>query len=86
MSYISTQVIDREINQFKRTLSIGLKEIEKINQINGKSAFDLYQTYGFPLEITTELFEEKGQHIDKNQFQAEFKKHQDLQLKGQVER
>ncbi len=78
ISYISTQVINREINQFKRTLSIGLKEIEKINQINGKSAFDLYQTYGFPLEITTELFEEKGQHIDKDQFQAEFKKHQDL--------
>ncbi len=77
-SYISTQVIQSEINQFKKTLNKGLKEIEKINQINGKSAFDLYQTYGFPLEITTELFEEKRQHIDKDQFRDEFKKHQDL--------
>lgn len=44
----------------------------------GKIAFDLYQTYGFPLEITEELFQEKGQKIDHAQFEAEFEKHRAL--------
>lgn len=72
------EVIQEEINKFKSTLSKGLKEIAKIETIDGKKAFDLYQTFGFPLELTAELFEEKGQKIDKKQFEKEFRKHQDL--------
>lgn len=71
-------VIAEEISKFQKTLSQGLREVNKIPNIDGKLAFDLYQTYGFPLEITEELFQEKGQKIDHIQFEAEFEKHRAL--------
>lgn len=74
---IRTQVED-EVNKFQRTLKQGLREAEKIEKIDGKKAFDLFQTYGFPLEITEELFLEKGQTIDHQQFETEFAKHRQL--------
>lgn len=46
--------------------------------ITGKDAFDLYQTYGFPWELSKELAESSGQKIDKKEFEEEFKKHQEL--------
>ncbi len=72
------RVIEEEIDRFGRSIERGLKEIQKVETIDGKKAFDLYQSYGFPLEITEELFREKGQTIDKKQFHAEFQKHKDL--------
>ena len=71
-------VITEEMNRFSATLDRGLKEIEKIDQIDGKKAFDLYQTFGFPYEVTEELFRQKGQEIDREQFRAEFEKHREL--------
>jgi alanyl-tRNA synthetase len=70
--------IGTEIERFTSTLAKGLKETEKITKINGKIAFNLYQTYGFPLEITEELFNEKGQIVDHSEFQKEFEKHRKL--------
>ena len=55
-----------------------MKEVQKIENVDGKQAFDLYQTYGFPLELTEELFREKGQEIDHKQFEEEFEKHREL--------
>ncbi|MDO8573789.1 MAG: alanine--tRNA ligase [Candidatus Daviesbacteria bacterium] len=75
---VSGKVIKDETERFGRTIDHGLKEIEKLDHINGKAAFDLYQTFGFPYEITEELFRQKGQEIDKEQFKAEFEKHRDL--------
>ncbi|MDD5625551.1 MAG: alanine--tRNA ligase [Patescibacteria group bacterium] len=46
--------------------------------LNGKIVFDLYQTYGFPIEMTKEIAKEKGIDIDENGFNEEFKKHQEL--------
>ncbi len=71
-------VVEEEIRKFQKTLHAGLKVLQKTEHVDGKVAFDLYQTYGFPLEITTELVQEKGQQIDKEQFEGEFRKHQDL--------
>lgn len=71
-------IIEEEITRFQKTLDKGLKEIEKIQQIDGKQAFDLYQTYGFPYEVTEELFKQKGQNIDHAQYQSEFEKHREL--------
>ena len=67
-----SDTIGAELNRFTQTLDKGLREIQKVSQIDGKIAFDLYQTYGFPLEITEELFREKGQ------FKREFEKHREL--------
>jgi alanyl-tRNA synthetase len=69
-------VIAGETTKFQKTLEKGLREIEKIEQIDGKIAFDLFQSYGFPFEITQEIFTEKGQEVSKEEFDEEFKKHQ----------
>jgi len=68
----------QEENKFTLSLKKGLKEIEKIKNIDGKKAFYLYETYGFPLELTEEIAEEKGQKIDKKVFEDEFEKHKNL--------
>lgn len=75
-----------EAGKFEKTIQKGLKEVEKLWKKNGKvtgdDAFDLYQTFGFPLELTQELASEYGQNVDKDQFEAEFKKHQDKSRAG----
>ncbi len=75
---IIADVISTEVFRFAKTLANGLKEVEKIEKIDGKRAFDLYQTFGFPYEVTEELFRQKGQEIDRAQFKAEFEKHREL--------
>lgn len=72
------QQLDTEEMRFSRTLDRGLKEIAKLPHIDGKAAFNLFQTYGFPLELTLELAAQKGQSVDRDQFQNEFSKHQQL--------
>ena len=69
--------IVEEVEKFNRTLDKGLREVAKIDKIDGRKAFDLYQSYGFPLEITEEIFKEKGQKIDKKEFKKEFDKHKE---------
>ncbi len=71
-------VVADELTRFAKTLNQGLREIEKIERIDGKIAFDLYQTYGFPLELTEELFKQKGEEIDHQEFESEFEKHKEL--------
>ena len=76
------QVLSEEENKFEKTLSIGLREFEKLSKnssrIEGKEAFLLFQSYGFPIELTEELANEKNIKIDKESFNEEYKKHQDL--------
>lgn len=75
-----------EEEKFSKTLEKGLKEFKKMfeqdQKIDGEEAFILYSTYGFPVELTEELAKEYGQVIDRDQFSAEFKKHQDLSRSG----
>ena len=72
--------LDKEEEKFSRTLEHGLLEFNKLtgNSIDGVSAFNLYQSYGFPLEITEELAQEKGMTVDKEGFAVELEKHQEL--------
>ncbi len=71
-------VVRQETEKFAETLEKGLKEFEKLNKISGKDAFDLYQTYGFPIEVTEELAKEKGLNVNTEEFKKEFEKHQEL--------
>jgi alanyl-tRNA synthetase len=77
-----SKVILDEKEKFAKTLEKGLKEFEKIYQsqkaISGTDAFNLYQTFGFPVELVRELAESSGQKVDQEEFESEFKKHQDL--------
>jgi len=71
--------IRKEEKKFERTLEKGLQEFKKIanKDIDGSSAFHLYQSYGFPLEMTEELALEKGLNVDKKAFEQEKRKHQE---------
>jgi len=78
--------LKKEEDKFQITLDKGLKEfnkmIEKDNQITAKEAFLLFQSYGFPIEMTEELADEKKVKVDEKGFFKEFEKHQDLSRKG----
>jgi len=71
-------VILEEENKFGKTLEAGLKEFRKYETVSGKDAFNLFQSFGIPWEITAELAKQAGKQIDKGEFEAEFKKHQEL--------
>ncbi len=66
-------IVQKEEEKFEKTLEEGLKQFEK-----GLDAFELYTSYGFPLELTLELAKEKGIRIDVEQFDQKFKEHQNL--------
>jgi len=72
----------KEENQFNQTIREGLKKVEKLEKVDGKEVFDLYQTYGFPLEMTIEELDKKGIKYDveelKKEFKTELAKHQEL--------
>ncbi len=70
------QTITLEVEKFNKTINRGFKELEKHSQITPQVAFDLFQSYGFPFEITQEIASEKGQTIDEQAFKEEFAKHQ----------
>ncbi|MBN2652213.1 MAG: alanine--tRNA ligase [Spirochaetales bacterium] len=83
--------IAKEEEKFRSTLQKGLHEFEKKLEglmrnpkkiIPGRIAFNLYDTYGFPLEITEELAAENGMTVDKEGFDEAFKKHQEASKKG----
>ncbi|NTU74162.1 alanine--tRNA ligase, partial [Candidatus Roizmanbacteria bacterium] len=75
---IIAPIIEEEISRFGKSLDAGIKELHKLAEVNGKAAFDLYQSHGFPLEITEELAREHGHTIDRSDFIKEFEHHKDL--------
>ncbi len=77
-------IVSDEINRFNKTLEKGIKIIEKINKPTGKQVFDLYQSYGFPKELTEELLKERRLTFDKNEFDQEFEKHRQLSRTASV--
>ena len=77
IKFISHELSNEE-DKFEKTIDNGFKEFKKLSKVSGKDAFNLYQTYGFPIEITKELAEEKGIKIDLEEFKKELEKHQEL--------
>ena len=85
------QVIIEEKDKFMKTLAHGEKEFEKAinkaknenkNVIDGQTIFKLYETYGFPPEITADLAREQGFEIDNSEFEKLFKEHQEKSRMG----
>ena len=85
---IVLEVLKNEKTKFNRTLEKGLKEFEKMinnleeNTLNKDLAFKLYDTYGFPIELTVELAREKNIEVDTEGFKEKFKAHQELSRVG----
>ncbi len=83
--------LKKEEVKFSETLTKGEKEFEKLlpnllkgnsRVIGGRIAFKLYDTYGFPIELTKELAAEHGFTVDEEGFKAAFEKHQELSRAG----
>ena len=74
------EVLKNEKVKFNRTLEKGLREFEKVSNkdIDGVTAFHLFDTFGFPLELTIELANEKGLKVDTEGYKAKFEEHQNL--------
>lgn len=74
------EVLKNEKEKFNRTLEKGLREFAKVSNkdINGDVAFHLYDTYGFPIELTEELAHDAGINVDVKGFEEKFKAHQEL--------
>ncbi len=81
-------IVETEKNKFAKTLEKGLKEFSKAitncknNSVDGETAFHLYDTYGFPIELTMELASEQNISVDKEGFQEKFKAHQEKSRAG----
>jgi alanyl-tRNA synthetase len=79
---IVLEVLANEKIKFNRTIEKGLKEFDKrtmnSNNIDADTAFHLYDTYGFPIELTEEIAKERNITVDIEGFKAKFKAHQDL--------
>lgn len=71
-------VLQDEEQKFAKTISKGLKEIEKLTKLDGSVAFQLYETYGFPFELTEEIARERGQRVEYGAFKKAFEEHQVL--------
>ena len=86
--YIEQTILSEE-QSFLRTLENGVVQFEKIvkstdeNQIEGKDAFKLYDTYGFPLDLTQLMAEERNMTVDVKGFDNEMEKQKKLAKSGQ---
>ena len=80
--------IEKESNRFEKTLEQGIKEFERlvenlenfapgVKKIAGQKAFRLFDTFGFPIELTTELAQEKGYEVDIAGYEKAFAEHQE---------
>ena len=85
---IVLEELKKEKVKFNRTLAKGLKEFDKMvsslqdNKLNKDLAFKLYDTYGFPIELTLELAKEQNIEVDVDGFYEKFKAHQELSRKS----
>lgn len=84
--------LGKEIDRFESTLENGMKEFQKIldqkksegkSEIDGKSAFYLYDTFGFPIELTVELAEEEGLSVDEARFATSMEEQKQKAREGQ---
>lgn len=89
----SAKILDelsKEYLRFRKTIEQGLKEFERVigylppevKRLSGKTAFKLYDTFGFPLEMTAELCHEKGLEVDVKGYEKAFEEHQNKSRSG----
>ena len=84
--------LEKEVARFSSVLQQGLKEFEKVisylpvKRLSGKTAFKLYDTYGFPIEMTVELAKEIGYEVDVEGYRKAFEEHQQKSHAGAEQR
>ncbi|MFH0955276.1 MAG: alanine--tRNA ligase [Candidatus Micrarchaeota archaeon] len=87
--------LEKEETRFRQTLEKGtallnqqieLHKKNNLKRLDSKIVFDLYQSFGFPLEMTVEIAEEQGLSVDSQDFEKRLQKHQKLSQKGAEQR
>lgn len=73
---------EKENAKFQKTFKNGLAEMEKLERIDGSSAFRLFESFGLPYEIIKEVGKEKAVGLTRDDFDAEFKRHQEISRAG----
>ncbi len=86
------RAMSEEEQQFASTLERGVREFSKVvgaipahldrRVLSGRKAFFLYETYGFPLELTIEMASEQGVEVDRKGYEKAYRKHQELSRAG----
>jgi alanyl-tRNA synthetase len=79
------RVVRLEEERFRETLARGQKEFDELagkEAISGEEAFELATTYGFPIELTQELAEERGQPVDVDRFRGLMEEHREISRAG----
>jgi alanyl-tRNA synthetase len=75
--------LNKEEEKFQKALASGLREFEKFGEkLSGKDVFYLYESFGFPPELTYELAAEKGIKINREEFETELSRHQETSRAG----
>ena len=69
--------VKEEVGKFEKTLAAGMKQITTKQAVSGQEVFDIYQTYGYPAELTQEYAKKLGIRVDLSGFDAAKKRHQE---------
>ena len=89
------EALEQEETKFARTLERGLRQVHKLTErlhahgrksLSGEEAFDLFETYGFPLELTIEVAGEQGLRVDEAGFEACYKEHREASRQASAPR
>ena len=71
-----------ENSKFSKTLETGLKELERLTEVDARAAFKLYESYGLPYEVIKEVVAKKATKLTREDFDKEFAKHQEISRAG----
>ncbi len=73
---------DAENEKFQKTFKNGLRELEKLDSVDGVSAFRLYESFGLPFEVIREVARNKASGLTREDFETERKRHQEISRAG----
>jgi alanyl-tRNA synthetase len=76
------ETIEEEADKFKKSLSAGRKELERLDSIGAAEAFRLYESFGLPFEAIKDLSKEKAKNLTREDFDKEFEKHREISRAG----
>jgi alanyl-tRNA synthetase len=81
---ISRNIIKEEMEKFNKALERGIKKVKKAEPkaIDGNFAFDLYQSYGLPFEVTKEILAKRGFSVSQKMFDGAYERHKEISRKG----
>ncbi len=75
-------VFNEESKKFRKTIAAGFRELAKVDALDARTAFSLYESYGLPYEVLKEVGGKKAAGLTREAFDEEFRKHQELSRAG----